>query len=154
MNQAQMLALTCELASVKSQQDIQAALNIYHPDIELISPSFDSLSRGTAETEKNLQVFFALFPDYHVTLTEHACKGAMMLATGQVSLTPKIPGYPCPKVTVPVFLELHFKDERIVKETFFLDAGLICKRAGITLDHLRAAAKLASTTPSIKEQAC
>ena len=155
ITEAEMLAVSSRLASVKSQQDIAAALAIYHPDIELISPSFDSVSRGEAEAEKNLHVFFALFPDYQVALSEYACKDAMMLATGTVSVTPQIPDHPCPRVTVPVFLELHFEGELIVKETFFLDAGLICKRAGITPEQLRAAAQIASTQPTQKEhQAC
>lgn len=155
ITEAEMLALTSELARVKSRQNIAAALAIYHPDIELVSPSFESISRGAAEAEKNLHVFFALFPDYRVTLADYACKGPMMLATGEVSVTPRIPGHPCPRVTVPVFLELRFEDERIIKETFFLDAGLICKRAGITPEQLRAAATNASqSTPRQELQAC
>ena len=144
ISEAKMLDLTNELARVKSQQNIAAALDIYHPDIELISPSFDSISRGYTETLKNLQVFFTLFPDYQVRLGDYAINGPMLLATGEVSVTPLIPGHPCPKVTVPVFLEFHFKDERIVKETFFLDVGMICKRANITLGQLRATAINAS----------
>ena len=152
ITEAEMLALAGELARVKSQQNIAAALAIYHPDIELASPSFESISRGTAEAKKALQVFFALFPDYHVTLADYACKGQMMLATGEVSVTPQIPAQPCPRVTVPVFLELHFEGKRIVKETFFLDAGLVCKRAGITPEQLRAAASSASTSTATKGQ--
>lgn len=144
ITKAKMRALTSELARVKSQQNITAALAIYHPDIELISPSFGSVSRGLAETEKNLHIFFTLFPDYYVTLANYACNGAMMLATGAVSLTPRVPGHSCPRVTVPVFLEFWFEDERIIKETFFLDAGLICKHAGISPEQLRAAALSAS----------
>lgn len=155
ITEAEMLALASELAGVKSRQDIAAALAIYHPDIELVSPSFESISQGAAEVQRSLQVFFTLFPDYRVSLVEHACKGAMMLATGQVSVTPQIPGHSCPRVTVPVFLELHFEDKRIVKETFFLDAGLVCKRAGITPEQLRAAAISASTsTPTKGQHAC
>ena len=155
ITEAQMLALSSELARVKSRQNVEAALAIYHPDIELVSPSFESVSRGVVEAEKNLRVFFALFPDYHVTLADYACKGPLLLATGEVSVTPRIPGHPCPRVTVPVFLELWFEDERIIKETFFLDVRLICKRAGITPEQLQAAAINARrSAPAQELQAC
>ena len=148
ISEAKMLDLTNELARVKSQQNITAALDIYHPNIELVSPSFESISRGRTETEKNLQVFFALFPDYQVRLCDYAINESMLLATGEVSVTPFISGHPCPKVTVPVFLEFHFKDERIVKEIFFLDVGMICKRANIKPEQLSAAATNASRSIS------
>ena len=155
ITEAEMLALTRELARVKSRQNIKAALTLYHPNIELNSPGFESISRGAAAVEKNLQVFFALFPDYRVTLADYACKGPMLLATGEVCVTPQIPGHPCPQVTVPVFLELLFEGERIIKEIFFLDVGLVCKRAGITPAQLRAAALQASQSISMQElQAC
>lgn len=139
ITEAEMLALISELARVKSQQNIAAALAIYHPDIELVAPSFESVSQGATAAEENMHVFFALFPDYCVTLVDYAYKGSMMLVMGEVSLTPQIPRHRCPRVTVPVFIEFHFKDERIIKEIFFLDAGLICKRAGITPEQLRSA---------------
>ena len=139
ITETEMLTLTNELAHVKSQQNIAAALNIYHPDIELISPSFESVSRGITAVEKSMHIFFTLFPDYCVTLGDYAIKGQMMLAIGEVSLTPQIPEQHCPRVTVPVFIEFQFKDQRIIKETFFLDAGLICKQAGISPDQLKTA---------------
>lgn len=151
LTEADMLARITALADVKSRQDIAAALAIYHPDIELVWPSVGAISRGAAAVERSLRIFFALFPDYRITLGDTACKGALMLAAGEVSLTPHIPGHPCPAVTVPVCLQLHFKDERIARETFFLDAGLICQRAGITPAQLHAAAGIAHTTLPTQE---
>lgn len=150
ITEAKMFALTSKLARVKSQQNIAAALAIYHPDIELVAPSFGSVSRGVDAAKKNMHVFFRLFPDYYVTLTDYACKGEMMLVVGEVSVTPHIVGHQCPRVTVPVFIEFRFKDERIIKEIFFLDAGLICKQAGITPEQLSTAT--INTIQSITKQ--
>ena len=140
ITEVEMLALSYELARVKSEQNIPAALAIYHPDIELDSPSFASVSRGSAQVEKNLHIFFGLFPDSRVTLKQHAINGTVMLASGEVQITPHILHHPCPQISVPVFLELHFKEQRIHKETFFLDMGLICQKAGILPEQLTAAA--------------
>lgn len=143
MTPEQMHALASELARAKSEQNIAAALAIYHPDIELASPSFDALQRGTMAVKRGLQLFFALFPDYRVELHKAALDDLTMLASGQVCMTPRIPGQNCPRISVPVFLELEFRDARIYRETFFLDAGLVCRRAGITPDRLRSAAAAA-----------
>lgn len=140
MTENQMLALSQELARVKSEQNVLAAVAIYHPEIELVAPGFDSVSRGSTEVEASLRLFFTLFPDYRVTLKQHAFNGSLMLATGEVQVTPWLPERSCPQVRVPVFLELHFQDNRIRKETFFLDVGLICKRAGITPEQWATAA--------------
>lgn len=151
MTEAKMLALTKELARVKSRQDIAAALAIYHPDIELISPGFESTCRGQMEVKKGLLFFFALLPDYQVTLLSHACNGPMMLAVGEVSLTPRIPDHPCPRVSIPVFIEFHFNEERISKEIFGLDIGLICKKAAITPQQWTAAIANAVLISNVKE---
>ncbi len=140
VNPEQMHALASELARVKSEQNIAAALAIYHPDIELQVPSIELVHRGTAAVERGLQIFFVLFPDYQIGLHKVAYQGATLLATGQVSLTPCVPAHTCPRISMPVFLELEFRDARIHRETFFLDVGLLCRRAGITADQLRAAA--------------
>jgi len=42
-NETDMLSLVTKLAKVKSEQNILAALAIYHPEIELASPSFNAI---------------------------------------------------------------------------------------------------------------
>lgn len=146
LTETEMLAITTELARVKSRGDSVAALAIYHPEIELASPGFASVSRGRAEVGRSLAVFFALFPDYRVTLTNHACRGDMMLATAEVSFTPAIPGVSCPHLTVPVFIEFHFRDGLISREVFGLEMSVVCQRAGITEQQWQAAVSHAALT--------
>jgi len=135
-NEAKMLSLVNELAKVKSEQNILAALAIYHPEIELVSPSFNAHAKGSEEVELQLNVFFSLFPDYEVSLEHHAINGNVMLATGQAWVTLKIPDKDCPRIQLPVFIEFHFHEDRISKEVFYLDAGMVCKKSEVTPEEL------------------
>lgn len=132
MNEAKMKELVNELARVKSEQNVLAALAIYHPEAELVSPSFEATAVGSEEVHKQLGLFFLMFPDYQVALEHYAINGSIMLATATVMLSANIPGKTTPQIELPVFLEFHFKENRISKEVFHLDAGLICSRSGIS----------------------
>lgn len=137
---AKMYALVNQLADVKSRQDINGALDIYHPQVQLITPSLNAQSVGAEQARQQLEIFFNVFPDYSVTLHEHAFNDNLMLATGEVTLTPTltppISQKQFPTVTVPVFIEFHFKDEKIVKEVFNLDIEHIFKKSGLTAQEL------------------
>ncbi len=135
-----MQALVNELARVKSEQNITAALDIYHPQVELITPSLNARGVGSQQARQQLEVFFNVFPDYAVTLSQHAFNDNLMLATGQVTVTPTLSPplskKTFPTVTVPVFIEFHFKDEKICKEVFHLEIEHIFKKSGLTNQDL------------------
>lgn len=135
----QMLTLAAELAKVKSEQNILAALAIYHPDAEMVAPSFGVVAKGSAEIEQQLNIFFSLFPDYSVELEQQAVNEKVMLATGQASVTLNIPGKSCPRIQLPVFIEFQFHENRIVKEVFYLDVGMVCRMSGVTPAELTGA---------------
>ncbi len=97
MNESKMLSLVSDLARVKSGQDVVAALGIYHPDIEMLSPSFNAIAKGSEQVAQQLTVFFSLFPDYEVAIEQQATNGNVLLATGQVWITPNIAGKKCPQ---------------------------------------------------------
>ncbi len=141
INESKMSSLVSDLARVKSGQNVVAALDIYHPDIEMLSPSFNAVATGSEQVAQQLKVFFSLFPDYEVAIEQQAISGNVLLATGQVYITPNIPGKTCPRIKLPVFIEFHFRDNKISKEVFYLDAGLVCKKAGITADDLASATR-------------
>lgn len=145
INESKMLSLVSELAKVKSEQNILAALAIYHPEIEMVSPSFNAFATGSDEVEQQLNVFFCLFPDYEVSIEQQAVNKNVLLATGQVWMTPNIPGKECPRIQLPVFIEFHFREYRISKEVFYLDAGLVCKKAGIIPEDLAVATRTFQT---------
>jgi len=136
INKAKMLSLVTELAKAKNEQNILATLAIYHPEIELVSPSFNAHANGSEEVELQLNVFFSLFPDYKVSIDQHAINGNVMLATGQAWVTLDIPEKDCPRIQLPVFIEFHFHEDRISKEIFYLDAGMVCKKSKVTPEEL------------------
>jgi len=138
-NHSTMISLVANLAKVKSEQNITAALEIYHPEVELQSPGFGALAKGGKEVRQQLNLFFGLFPDYEVTLTQQALNDEVLLATGVVSITLNSPTKACPRIQVPVFMEFHFLDEKISKEVFFLDAGMVCRKSGVSVDELSSA---------------
>ena len=135
----QMMTLVAELAKVKSEQNILAALAIYHPDAEMVAPSFGVVAKGSEEIEQQLNIFFSLFPDYSVELEQQAVNENVMLATGQASVTLNIPGKSCPRIQLPVFIEFQFHENRIVKEVFYLDVGMVCRMSGVTPAELTGA---------------
>ena len=136
IDESKMLALVTELAKVKSEQNILAALAIYHAEVEMVAPSFNAVAKGSEEVEQQLKVFFSLFPDYEISLEQYAVNGDLMLATGQVWVTLNIPGKPCPRIQLPVFIEFHFREQRISKEVFYLDAGMLCAKSGVSPQDL------------------
>jgi len=135
-NEAQMYELVAELAAAKSRQDLAATLDIYHGDIELIVPGSDSHVKGAAEVAVQLDMFFVLFPDYTAVIDQYAFNESVMLATGQVFLTPDIAGKNCPRIQLPAFFEFGFQDNKISREVFVLDMGLLCKKADIVPSEL------------------
>jgi SnoaL-like domain len=131
-----MVSLVADLAKMKSEQNTAAALDIYHPEVVLQSPGFGALAKGGKEVERQLNLFFALFPDYEVTLTQQAFNDEVLLATGVVSITLNSPTKACQRIQVPVFMEFHFLNEKISKEVFFLDASMVCRKSGVSADDL------------------
>ncbi len=146
ISQKQMFALVTQLAQAKNQQDIETSLKIYHPQVELITPSLNAKGVGCEKARQQLELFFNVFPDYTVRLDQHAFNDNLMLAFGSVSLTPTIAPpitqKQFEKVTVPVFIEFHFKDGKISKEVFNLDYGHIFKKSGLTKQELYMANQL------------
>lgn len=125
-----------DLANAKSAQDIKTVLGIYHPDATLITIGLDAEANGSIEIEQQLQIFFALFPDYQVTIEEVACNETTLLATGYVSVTPTLPDQTGHRVKQLTSFSFEFADNQISKEIFFLDFGMLCKQAGISQEQL------------------
>jgi hypothetical protein len=61
-------AILAKLASVKSRQDLGAALDIDHRDAVLLCPPWQSQAHGHAQVEESLLSLFRLAPDCAVDL--------------------------------------------------------------------------------------
>lgn len=148
MTQEQMLALVAQLARVKSQGDIEAALAIYHPEIELSWPALGSITRGTDAVRNGLERFFRVFPDYRISLTSSRMEGDVLMVGAQATLTPHVGAEAGRTVSLPVLLAFHFSQGRVRKEVFELNVDQLLEQAGISLpDFVQAwsAPRLATT---------
>ncbi len=141
MKEPLMRGIVDTLASVKSQQDIQGALNIYHPLAKLVTVGLNAEAKGTLEIEQQLNVFYKLFPDYHVEFTHIACNEKVLLATGNIYATPTLPNQQCIAVKQPACFSFEFKDNKIYREVFYFDFSQLCNKAGISQQQLSNAAK-------------
>ncbi|MBO4220855.1 steroid delta-isomerase [Bradyrhizobium neotropicale] len=137
----EMKRIVSELAAVKSKQDIEAALAIYHPEGVLQSPPMGARSQGADELRRGLEIFFKFAPDYSVQLTGQAADGDTLCSWGTISFTPaytfrgaKPNGA---RVTTPVFILFRFKDRKIVWESFHFDLADVAHQAGVPAEAYR-----------------
>ena len=136
-----MKQIVSELARVKSQQDVEAALAIYHLDGTLLSPPMGACSNGAAELRRGLEIFFKFAPDYTVELEGQAADGGTLCSWGTISFTPtysfrgdKPNGA---RVTTPVFILFRFKDRRIIWEAFHFDLADVARQAEVPAEAYR-----------------
>ena len=131
-------ALVTMLAHVKSRQDVAAALEIYHPDGIMESPSMNSRAVGTASIQRHLESWFRMAPDYSVELGGAAVDGKTLASWGWISLTlhgayeGQVPNGV--RARVPVFILFGFKDKRIVWESFNFDLAALCRQSGVSAE--------------------
>ena len=141
MNSDRMFELAQALAVAKSRQDVPAALAVLHDDMLLETPAFGTSARGLAESAKVLTRFFAAFPDYNVVLEGHAANHDTLVCWGRVQMTMTgdrfgvVPNGR--RAELPVFIQLAFRDDRIVRERFFFDLSELCAQSGVSTDAVR-----------------
>lgn len=128
------------LAMHKSNQNIEEALRIYHPDIELVIPNTEIIMQGHEAVHKGLTDFFKRFPDYCVELNQFSYGEGMMFASGVAQATPKLnklpDSIPVNRFAVPVCIEFYYRDDAIIKEVFHLDFSLAYRKSGIPGEFL------------------
>lgn len=123
------------LAAVKSRGDIEAALDLYHPEAELLCPPWGSASRGRTEIRKGLQAFYRLVPDYGVALEHYAMCGETLCAWGRIGMTltatfrGDVPNGR--RASTPVFILFRFRDGRIAWESFHFDLADVARQSGV-----------------------
>jgi predicted ester cyclase len=140
MDDDRKLALAQALAVAKSRQDVPAAMRLLHRDM-LLTSSFGTTARGSAENEKVLSQFFASFPDYDVTLHGHASNADHLVCWGTVRMTMtggRLGVHPNGKrAELPVFIRFAFAEDLIAEEHFFFDLSTLCAQSGVSTDAVR-----------------
>lgn len=126
------------LAAAKSRQNIEEAMQIYHPHGVLEAPPLASRREGAAEIRASLEGFFSLFPDYSVELEGSATNGDTLIAWGEIQVTMSgKPGGQTPngqRARLPVFILFRFRDDRVFWESFNFDLASLCRQSGVTAE--------------------
>lgn len=136
----EMRAIATNLATVKSKQDIEGAMQIYHPNAVLEAPSLNSVATGKLELEGQLGLFFALFPDYEAIIEDSAASGDTMVGWGRIrmTLTGEFDGAKPngKRADLPVFMLFKFEDGRVLYESFNFDFADLCRQSGISPEKI------------------
>ncbi|MGF6757443.1 nuclear transport factor 2 family protein [Paraburkholderia sp. GAS42] len=127
-----------KLGAAKSRQDLDEAMRLYHPEMVLDIPCFDGVYKGETNLRNILTTFFKIFPDYSVSLDNQWEHNGHILVLGKISvtLTGEFEGHKAngKRVTVPVFMDFTFRDERCDYELFLFDAASVCRAAAVPTD--------------------
>ncbi|WP_040793276.1 nuclear transport factor 2 family protein [Nocardia paucivorans] len=127
------------LAQAKSRQDVAAAMEVYHPDGVLESPSLGGYYVG-GEIEGAVERWFEFAPDYEVRLDGHGLDGETLCCWGEIAFTPAFAfGGAAPngnRVSVPVFILFRFRDGRVSWESFHFDVAGVARQCGVEASAL------------------
>jgi predicted ester cyclase len=132
-----------QLADAKSRQLVDRAMGIYHPDGVLLCPPFRARAHGAAELRRSLSGFFAMMPDYSVTLTGYGMDGTTLCAWGTIAMTlahtftGDTPNGQ--RVETPVFILFRFRDGKVVWESFHFDLADVARQSGVSTTSLEVA---------------
>lgn len=138
LDPADMKAIVAELARVKSRQDSEAAMQIYHPEGVLAAPPLGSLAQGADALRRSVETFFKFAPDYAVDLAGQAADGDTLCAWGEIRFTPAyafngaIPNGK--QVRTPVFILFRFRDRKVIWESFHFDIADVARQAGLAAE--------------------
>ncbi|MEU1041493.1 ester cyclase [Streptomyces sp. NPDC005551] len=141
MDGERMYQLARELAAAKNDQDVPAALELFHSDMTLWAPALGTKACGRTANEEALLRFFATFPDYAVSLDGHAADHETLTCWGTAGMTmtgDRFGVIPTGRrAELPVFIQFTFKDDLIASERFFFDLCELCAQSGVSADAVR-----------------
>jgi hypothetical protein len=127
----------------KSEQDVEAALALCHPDFVIDTVPFGLATRDGADTRAQLGLFFSVFPYYRAE-SEGIVSGHDGGAWwGRVSMTfggPLLGHAPTGRrAELPAFSVFEFRDGLLARERFMFDLPSLCAGIGLPLPDLLAA---------------
>lgn len=131
-------AIVSKLAAVKSRQDINAALEIYHQEATLLCPPWQSSAQGRNQIEKSLVSFFKLVPDYAVELDGYAMAGDTLCSWGTIrmtlSTTPRGDSSNGKRAATPVFILFRFSERKVIWESFHFDLADVARQSEVSIE--------------------
>ncbi len=134
--------------SAKSRADVAGALAVCTEDFSIETVPLGVKSTSREHTARDLEVFFAAFPDYSVTIDGVTSDADVSSCWGQVRMTPvgEILGTETNGRTadLPYFCVFTFEGGLLASERFFFDLATLCRQTGMDQDAVFAAAQAAS----------
>jgi ketosteroid isomerase-like protein len=142
LSPAAMKAIVAELAEVKSRQDVEAAMRIYHPEGVLACPPLGSIASGADAMRSSVAAFFRFAPDYMVDIAGQAIDGDTLCAWGEIGLTSVLASHDerqgARYARTPVFILFRFRERRVVWESFHFDLADVARQAGVPISAFAA----------------
>jgi len=138
LTEQDMAKLVAELKVAKTNKDIPALLNLYHPDCVLEQPGLGSYSQGHAEIGPALIKFVTHFPDYQREEAGAAKSEDTYISWGmaKVTLTGEFSGHTAngQQTSVMTFILFRFKNNKIIYEGHHWDLSIICQDSGVPVE--------------------
>jgi hypothetical protein len=141
LEDALLRTLVRSYGNAKSQQDIGAALAVCSEDFVLETVAMEIEARGRAEVEQQLELFFAAFPDYGVTLEGLATGDGAVTCWGRARMTwsGSFLGHaPTGRsAELPFFCVFPSANGVLRGERFFFDLASLCDQIGLPIGVVR-----------------
>ncbi len=132
--------LVARYAAAKSRRDVAAALGVCHDDFVLDTVPFGIRAAGKPEVARQLEIFFATFPDYHVTLEGEAATGDAVAVWGTVRATMRGPfgsfAATGRAFALPFACVFPLRDGLLAGERFFFDLNMMCEQLGLPVERV------------------
>jgi hypothetical protein len=121
----------------KSEQDVGAALSVCSEDFALETVAMGLRSRDKKQAERQLQLFFAAFPDYAVAVEGIAAGDGAASCWGRARMTWRGAFGPHPpsgrSVELPFASVFPYVGGALAGERFFFDLAALCEGIGLPL---------------------
>jgi len=123
--------------SAKSQQDIGAALSICSAGFRLETVAMGLETQDRADAERQLETFFAAFPDYGVAIEGIACADGVATCWGRARMTWRgsfLGRAPSGRTAeLPIFCVFRCRNGVLAGERFFFDLSSLCDQIGLPI---------------------
>jgi steroid delta-isomerase-like uncharacterized protein len=140
MPSTSLMTLAQVYAAAKSAQDVAGALAVCADDFVLDAPAFGTRSHGKAETAAQLNMFFAAFPDYGVTLEGSLAGDDTVACWGTATMTlagPFLDIAPTGRTArIPFVSVFTARDGRLTGERFYFDLAALATQLGLSTDRM------------------
>ena len=140
-----------EYAAAKCRQDTEAAMKLCTDDFLLHTEAVYNTATGKPNVARLLNMFFHVFPDYHVRVADGVSNGYGYTCWGELSMTMQErlgPWAATHRTTTQPFLCVFTtRDGLLASEHFFFDRNVMCDALGLPAGKMGQLSKFAAWLP-------